>query len=162
MNNNHVDALWGFDNTVAVLKLNNDWRFEKSPLLEQLLCEILPKIRVKSMVIDLNNVTFVDSTILGLLAQIGLAFRKQCHQTAYLVSSHPEINEILLSMAFDTIFKFSVKAPLPYPALSALEAQKMDVQTLEEAVLNSHKTLTSLSENNKKAFAELIQMLEKS
>ncbi len=122
-----------------------------------------------SIIFDLTEAEAIDSTTLGLMAKISILAdqRKQLRPT--ILSTSPGINRLLETMGFAEIFQIMTSLPDP-AAIEALQASRrsgdqLDTGELDEEatrlkVLEAHRILMELNENNRATFKDLVKTLE--
>ena len=88
---------------VHFLKLGGELRHDNAAPLEQLIegWFSADAVAVESVVIDLNELRFMDSTVIGLLACIVRELAERDLPRATVFSTQPEINQLLHSLCLD-------------------------------------------------------------
>ncbi|WP_257287768.1 MULTISPECIES: STAS domain-containing protein [unclassified Endozoicomonas] len=143
-----------------VLKLVGEVRLTLCSSLEQMINE--PDFT--SVIIDLTDTDTIDSTSLGLLAKLSIQTKKNLGLVPVIISTKDDITRILLSMGFDRVFVI-VKELEGYEKLNlnmhdiACDGN-LEQPTQVRQVLDAHKVLMGLSEENREAFSELVKQLE--
>lgn len=145
---------------VQVLKFVGDVRVCLGPTIATFLASIDKHRGVSAIIIDLRETTGIDSTSLGLLAKISLRSQDQFNTFPTIVSTNEDITRILLSMGFDKIFVVDNDTQHGCEQLGELPAKIVPDNVLREQVLDAHKTLMALNENNLLAFKDLVAALE--
>ena len=110
------------------------------------------------IVIDLSEAVRIDSTHLGILAQLASLSLQQWQQRPLIVCPAGSIRDTLHTMGFDSLFNYVDAAPPAAPEMSAVTAG--DARGAGEVVLDAHRALAALSEANQAAFKDLIALLE--
>ena len=145
-----------------VLKFLGEIRLTISSSLESFLDNMFNDHEFCSVIIDLSETSTIDSTSLGLLARLSIQARKRFNLVPIIISTKDDINRILTSMGFDSVFvivrEFDGLIKLP---MNDLPAECSSEPATQERVLQAHKVLMSLNEENRKAFNELVTQLEK-
>ena len=145
-----------------VLKLVGEIRLTLSSSLESFLDNMFNDPDFSSVIIDLSETTTIDSTSLGILAKLSIQAKKRYNLVPIVISTQDDITRILLSMGFDSVFvivrEFDGLVKLP---MNDLPCEGSTEPATQERVLNAHKVLMSLNEDNRKAFSELVEQLEK-
>lgn len=161
MNDANAKFYYGEVGAVFVLKITGFLRFNQCAALEYFLKKILIKHAPDDLLVDLSEAESLDSTALGLLAQIALQFEKMKHKKAQLCCRDNDLKKILLSMSLEQLFEFTNNAPVntSLPELS-IKADSDSAQT--QRVLHAHETLMDLSEKNSKEFKSVVEMLQES
>ena len=145
-----------------VLKFLGEIRLTLCSSLESFLDNMFNDPDFSSVIIDLSETSTIDSTSLGILARLSIQAKKRFNLVPILISTQNDITRILLSMGFDSVFvlvrEFDDLIKLP---MNDLPCEDSTEPATQERVLNAHKVLMSLNEDNRKAFSELVKQLEK-
>ncbi len=147
-------------NGVHVLKFLGDVRLTLCPSLDEYLDRALHSRQFSNVLIDLTETQGIDSTSLGILAKLAVRMRKQVDRVPTLVSINDNITRILLSMGFDKVFSLVQKPDDPLPKCQQLNNQACSEAEMQAKVLEAHKVLMSLNEDNQKEFKSLVEALE--
>ena len=146
---------------VYVLKLIGEVRLTLCSNLENFLQIMLEEPDFRSVIVDLSDAQTIDSTSLGLLAKLSIMARRQVNQRPVLISPRPDITRILMSMGFEHIFVIAEEAGSPGSEFREIECEQACEDTTHAQVLDAHRVLMSLSENNARAFSDLVKQLER-
>lgn len=145
---------------VCYLKLRGELRHDCAGPLDVLIERLfaMNSGEFNAVVIDLNDVSFMDSTAIGLLAGIAreqLA-RDLCAPTVF--STNTEINQLLRNLCLDEVFTL-IEQPTEH-ALEplALNSSAGDTQCSGAAILRAHEALVELNEANRVAFQSVISL----
>jgi anti-anti-sigma factor len=147
-----------------VLKLVGEVRLTLCSSLEALLEKMFSEPDFSSVIVDLTDTDTIDSTSLGVLARLSIQAKNKLGLTPVIISPKDDITRILLSMGFDTVFTI-VRKLEGYENLNLNMHDITCEGSLEQAtqtrkVLDAHKVLMSLNEENRKAFSDLVKQLE--
>lgn len=114
----------------------------------------------RSVIIDLTDVTSIDSTTLGLLAKLSILSRRNFGILPTLASTNPDITLQLQAMGFAGVFNL-VQTPAPCPeCLTDLPEQPQSQEVVRERVLEAHRILMELNDSNREEFRDLVSILE--
>lgn len=145
---------------VHVLLFQGDVRLTLCKAMDDYLEGMLRDPCIRSIVVDLSGTENIDSTSLGLLAKLSIESSRRLGYRPTLVSTRPDITRILETMGLDEVFNV-VLQPLEHeeqlgdlPPCAATEAQ------VRTRVLEAHRILMSLNEQNRAAFQDLVVTLE--
>lgn len=145
-----------------VLKFVGEIRLTLCSSLDSFLDNMFNDPDFSSVIIDLSETSTIDSTSLGILAKLSIQARKRYNLTPTIISTQDDITRILMSMGFDSVFvivrEFEELVKLP---MNDLPCEGSTEPATQERVLNAHKVLMSINEDNRKAFSELVEQLEK-
>lgn len=153
-------AAYAVMNGVYILKFRGDVRFQICAAVDRFIQKIFNEQEQASVIIDLLDATAIDSTALGVLAQIAIHTRRaQDHQPTILVRS-PEMLAVLKAVSFDKVFHLLPNAdqePEAYQELAMVAEEEKDYT---RHVLNAHRNLMALSQENRQLFRDVTQALE--
>lgn len=149
---------------ICYLRLQGELRHtDAAPLellIERLFAGDAPVAR--AAVIDLNDCTFMDSTVLGLLASI--ARELQAHQLprATVFCTQQEILTLLGCLCLARVFNVVQRATDPTlgAALFPAEAVSEDIsgRRSAETILKAHEALIAIDEHNREAFQAVVDL----
>lgn len=115
-----------------------------------------------SVVVDLCEVEGIDSTTLGLLARLALRVKKQFGFSPLLYSCDADINRLLRSMSFQTLFDLREEACNNPADITEIPAIAGSEDAVKAKVVEAHKALMGVSEENRERFKDLLVALERS
>lgn len=143
-----------------VLKCWGDVRLTYCAVLNDTIEQRLAACRFQSVIIDLTEVTSIDSTTLGLLAKLSIVSRKKFGMLPTLASTNVDITQQLEAMGMAGVFNM-VHTPQPCPeCLTDLPEQAQSEETVRERVLEAHRILMELNDSNRETFRDLVSILE--
>jgi anti-anti-sigma regulatory factor len=114
-----------------------------------------------SVWVDLCNADGLDSTTLGLLAKLALTVEQKFGFQPAIYSCDAGINRLLKSMGFQRLFDLREEAcsdsedSVPVPVVEGTES------AVKEKVIEAHRVLMGLSEENRDRFKDLLNVLER-
>lgn len=144
-----------------VLKLIGEVRLTLCSSLEKFLAMMFDEPGFKSVIIDLSESDTIDSTSLGVLAKLSIEARRRFNQTPVLISPQPDITRILMSMGFERIFLIVKETRRDQEGMTELHCEPGCESSTRAQVLDAHRVLMDLNENNRKAFSDLVKQLER-
>ena len=155
--------LVGSHDGVHVLKLTGDVRVTLGATVDGVLQDVLASDDLASVLVDLSETDGIDSTSLGLLARLSIEAQRRLGRVPTLISTRPDITRVLTTMGFDEDVFEIVEEPL---AVAPLLGEQPEIDDEEAAVrarvLAAHRTLMSLSPDNRERFRDLVSALEAS
>ena len=158
---NDTKVLHASHQGVHVLRFVGEIRYTLSPALEQFITGLFSGLPPAGFVVDLTDTTSIDSTNLGLLADIAKRMRKCGGPPVILVSHRTEINEVLVSMGFNEVFTMVPNSESDLAADHELELNETsDATTMASTLLKAHRTLMALNEHNRDQFHDVVSALE--
>lgn len=161
MSESNAKFYYGESGPVYILKITGALRFNQCAVLENFLKKIMVKHTPDLLLIDLSQTELLDSTALGLLAQIALKFTQLKHPKPDLYCPAGDLQKVLLSMSLEQLFHFVSQVPVS-TTLPELVVQSDTAENQEQRVLGAHETLMGLSEKNKKEFKSVVELLQES
>lgn len=147
-------------NGVYVLKFVGDVRLTLCTALDIFLERMMADIALKAVFIDLVDTDGIDSTSLGFLAKISISTKKYCNWIPTIISTNKDITRILLSMGFDSVFHIVESRLDEAGSLHKLPVVESSEEEARERVVEAHKILMGLNDENREKFKELVEMLE--
>ena len=148
-------------NGTYVLKLRGDVRVPICTSLETFIEDhLLNDKRLRAVMIDLTETDSIDSTALGLLAKIAVALRELNLGKPIILCLSSDINRILASMGFDEVFRILQTTAALRDRLDELPDEVLSEAEVTQCVIDAHRTLMGLSENNQQTFRSLVDALE--
>jgi len=149
-----------------VFKLVGDVRktasvpYQQTAALNAYAARLFQRENLDQVVIDLAELTGIDSLHLGLLAQIGVSARQRLNRTATVISTNEVVTRQLRDMALDRLFRI-IEKPHDLPAaLQELPDMSVSEQQALKMTLEAHKALADLSDKNRETFRNVIELLE--
>ena len=112
-----------------------------------------------AVVIDLNETSFMDSTVIGLLAGIARELLARDLPAPTVFSTNSEINQLLRSLCLDEVFTL-IEQPTErsLASLALVQSSEGDGQCSGAAILRAHEALVELNETNRVAFQSVISL----
>ena len=147
---------------VYIIKMTGDVRLTLCISFDQFIDSMLASPNFSSVLFDLSEAEAVDSTTLGLMAKISLLAQEKRNITPVILATNASIKRILQTMGFADIFRIVDRLEVdltPEKTLTAIECCEEEVK---EKVIEAHKVLMSLNEQNHETFRNLVTMLENS
>lgn len=146
----------------VVLALEGRVHYAFGTRLRALFDELSERLTGAKLFVDLRRVEAIDSTGMGLLARLGRAARER-GRGGVIVCSNEDVSLCLHSAAFGELFEFADRWPFDETwALGEvpLDASDATEQQLGAVMLEAHKDLAGLSDQNRESFAAVISALE--
>ena len=147
-------------NGTHIFKIIGEVRAQTGICLDHLLNKIDQHTNIVGAIVDVTQTTFIDSTVLGILAKLGLKL-KQLHQIqAVMLSTNPDITTLAQSMGLNQVFVILNYCGNPNVCTKALVEENVTYSEMLATVLDAHKTLMQLNESNQNMFEPLVKQLE--
>ena len=117
------------------------------------------------VLVDVAHCTYMDSTMLGLLARCALVHHKAHAKWPFLVGlGEGDLARVFKRMSLDRLFEnaaIDVMAHCPNVSAVCAQSKTDNNRTRADQVLLAHETLAELSPENAADFALLIEILNK-
>ncbi len=143
-----------------VLKFIGDVRLTLCAALDAYIEKIFSALSFESIIIDLTETEGIDSTSLGLLAKLSILSKQKVGLLPTLVSHNEDMNRLLYSMGFDQVFNIVSHSTPSDAELEDLPGQILSEELVRDKVLEAHRILMNLNDNNREAFRDLVSSLE--
>lgn len=150
------------ENGAHILRLEGDVRLTMCTALDDYFARIFADPDFVSVWVDLTRATGLDSTTLGMLAQLALKTHERFGFKPAVFSTNAGINRLLHSMGFQQLFDLHDKTCAASTEAIELPSVESGEEEVKARVLAAHKTLMALSKDNYLAFKDLVSALEKS
>ena len=116
---------------------------------------------IEDALVDLNDASYVDSTNLGLLAQIARYMIKRFNRKPALLCSNKEIYLLLETMGFDEVFTVVQSMETNPPELREVGKVPQDAQDKARMMLDAHRALVEMNAHNAAVFKNVVELFEK-
>lgn len=158
----NCDYYFAETDNICFLKLSGYNNYINCTAFKELVDKIVYENKFDEILIDLNEVSYIDSTNLGLIAKCAEYLIEKNNNKPVLYSTNPDINTLLESIGFKNAFilidsHFDNKTE--FNKLNSEE--KMPREQLNQVLYDAHKALIRLDEKNRNTFADVIDVLEK-
>jgi anti-anti-sigma factor len=142
------------------LKFVGDVRVNLCSTIDDYFDHMFADPEFESVLVDLCDAEGIDSTTLGLLAKLALRVRKQYGLRPAIYSSNSSINRLLSSMAFGKLFEIREESCSDSDCIDEIPTVSEDAAKAKEKVIEAHRILMDLSEDNRERFRDLMAVLE--
>lgn len=152
------------------LRLQGELRYTQCNALDLLIEQVFAEhdvhaTAVNGAVIDLTGASFMDSTMIGLLASIARALQARGLPRATVFSTHPEINQLLSCLCLDQVFTVVTQStsnaldPQLLPVIdTATENPDGDEAQTGAIILKAHEALIGVNEANRPTFQPIVDL----
>lgn len=142
-------------------KLRGALRYTNATGMDDLVERLFSQqLHCAQLVVDLNEVSFMDSTYIGLLASLARYCQQQQLPRPTLFSTHSEVNELLFGLCLEQAFDI-IQQPTQHAVdMVTVSAQHYSDQQQGQMILRAHEALIALNDKNKSAFAPVVDLLK--
>lgn len=145
---------------VYILKLVGEVRLNACSTIDAAIDRISENPNFRSLVVDLTETDHLDSTTLGMLAKLAVKAKAKSHFLPSIVSTNPDVTRIVESMGFESVFLITDVPIESEEALDELDQRPFEEEEMRQTVLNAHRILMDINENNRDKFRDLVDALE--
>jgi anti-anti-sigma factor len=145
-----------------VLRLTGDVRMTLCTSLDDYLEQMLSDPAFASVWIDLCDVEGLDSTTLGQLAKLALQVRERYGFRPAIYCCDAGVNRLLSTMGFERLFELHEKTCCNTGTAEDIPLVPGSEDAVRERVIEAHRVLMGLSDENADRFRDLMDALESS
>ena len=144
-----------------VLKLEGDVRLTMCTALDHYFQSMFAEPGFVSVWVDVTEADGLDSTTLGMLAQLAIQTKERFAFRPAIFSTNPSIDRLLDTMGFNQLFERRSECCNTDSAIQEIPAVPCEAGEVKRQVLEAHRTLISMSDDNADAFKDLVSTLER-
>ena len=148
------------ENGAYVIRMTGDVRLTLCTTIDEYFHKMFEDPNFASVWVDLCEVEGIDSTTLGLLAQLAIEAKEKFGFTPAIYSCNTGINRLLKSMGFQRLFEIHEEVCAPTEFGHEVSMAQGTEQAVREQVIEAHRVLMDLSDDNKARFKDLMAALE--
>ncbi len=145
-----------------VIRLEGDVRLTLCTTMDDFIQHMFADPNFASVWVDLCEVKGIDSTTLGLLAKLALKVREKFGFMPAIYSGDPGINRLLKSMAFNRLFELHEEPCNNPQGIEEIPTVQGSEESVKKKVIEAHRVLMGISDENRDRFKDLISALERS
>lgn len=142
------------------LKYVGHIRYTIGASLDKFIKTLFDGPKPEGFMVDLREAESIDSTNLGLLARIANLMKQCGAPKVTLVSTDEDINTLLFSVGFDEVFDIVDETGHIMTDSQELGLEDDTGPEMAQTVLDAHRTLMSIGEDNKARFQDVIELFE--
>ena len=147
-------------NGTYAIRLIGDVRMVLCLSFDKYIGTMFGDIHFSSVIFDLTAADAVDSTTLGLMAKIALQCQRRELAKPVLLVEAQGMRRLFETMGFDEIFLMTDSTSMPSLQAFSLSCEEGSEDAFKTQVIEAHKVLMSLNQNNHNAFKSLVDILE--
>ena len=144
-----------------VLKLEGDVRLTMCTALDQYFQSMFAETGFVSVWVDVTEADGLDSTTLGMLAQLAIQTRERFAFRPAIFSTNPSIDRLLDIMGFDQLFERRSECCNTDATIEEIPAVACEEGAVKKQVLAAHRALMAMNDDNADAFKDLVKTLER-
>lgn len=143
-----------------VIRLTGDVRLTLSTTIDEYFHAMYDDPHFVSVWVDLCDAEGIDSTTLGMLAKLALEVKQKFGFVPAIYSCSSGINRLLKSMGFQRLFELHEEVCAAPQNINEIPAISGTEQTVKQKVLEAHRVLMGLNDDNRAQFKDLMAVLE--
>ena len=145
-----------------VIRLEGDVRLTLCTTIDEYFQHMYEDPEFASVWVDLCDAEGIDSTTLGLLAKLAKGVREKFDFQPAIFSCDPGINRLLESMSFDRLFEIHEEVCNNPEDIAEIPRAAGTEEEVREKVIEAHRVLMGVSDENHERFKDLLSALERS
>lgn len=143
-----------------VIRLEGDVRLTLCTTIDEYFEKMFSDPEFASVWVDLCDAEGIDSTTLGLLAKLALKVKEKFGFQPAIYSRDPGINRLLKSMGFQRLFELHEESCASSDETAEIPLVQGSEDSVKEKVVEAHRILMGLSDENRARFKDLMSVLE--
>ncbi len=143
-----------------VIRMTGDVRLTLCTTIDDYFQKMYADPQFVSVWVDLCEAEGIDSTTLGLLAKLALEVKQKFSFTPAIYSCNSGINRLLKSMGFQRLFILHEDVCGSSDSTDEIPSLPGNEQAVKEKVVEAHRVLMDLSDENRARFKDLMAVLE--
>lgn len=152
--------LYSEQGEVFILKLTGEVRLTLCAAIDTAISKLFKNNMFKKVILDLTEAVSLDSTTLGLLAKLSILVKDSTNTIPALETANPDIIRLLNSMGILDAFELINISEGKEYNFKDLMISSCSEDFVKEKVLEAHKILMNVNDENKETFKELVKTLE--
>jgi anti-anti-sigma regulatory factor len=152
--------LYAIEKEQCVIRLVGEIRFNVCQPLDEFIKR--QQSMGRKIVFDLTQSDMLDSTALGVIAQVAIARREAGLPPSAILVSKPKIHKLLTSVCFDKVFDLIQVDQGVSGTLSSLDEaiENANREALKKSIQEAHENLMRLSFENQLNFRNVLDALQ--
>jgi anti-anti-sigma regulatory factor len=152
---------YALDRHQHFIKMVGSLRFDMSAPLAVAIEKLNSLSGEEDLSLDLTETQYIDSTIIGMLAQLGVYFYKNTKRKPVIHFEQTDVKTLLETIGLEKIFDFSSKEimnlELEYKTINAAPENK---HKMKNRVLDVHRMLLNIDDKNLKEYGAVVKQLQ--
>jgi anti-anti-sigma factor len=144
-----------------VIRLEGDVRLTLCTTIDDYVMQMFADPNFASVWVDLCDTQGLDSTTLGLLAKLALKVKEMFGFIPAVYSCDPSINRLLRSMDFHRLFELHEEFCCNPDDIAEIPTVLGSEESVKQKVIEAHRVLMGISDENRDRFKDLITALER-
>ncbi len=145
-----------------VIRMTGDVRLSLCAAIDDYFHHMFDDPEFASVWVDLCDAEGIDSTTLGQLAKLAIQTQERYGFRPAIYSCDPGINRLLKSMGFQRLFELHEEACADMDDVRDIPVVPGSEDSVRTKVIEAHRVLMGLSDENRARFQDLMTALERS
>lgn len=145
-----------------VIRMQGDVRVTLCATIDEYFQQMFEDPDFASVWVDLCDAEGLDSTTLGMLAKLALKVREKYGFQPAIYTCDPGIIRLLKSMGFQRLFSMHEESCCNPEDVAEIPVVQGSEDSIKARVIEAHRILMGLSEENRARFKDLMTVLEHS
>lgn len=154
-------VLYAIKNHICFIKLIGTVKCSTIEGFDTLVKQITNDKNVRDVIIDLCDVKYIDSTNMGIIAEIARFMIDKYNRKPALVSTNDKITVLLENMGFNKILILIKDIELSGKGMKEVSGEEQDELEKAQMILEAHRAIMEISEKNKSIFKDVVEILGK-
>ena len=151
-----------FHESKYFIKLSGELRYTDCISFNQFLKKICREDDYTDIMVDVSEADFLDSTNLGLIAKLAIHVQGKFKHKLAIFSSNPQVTKSMTSMGLGHLCDFLEYTDDESAQVEVDEVEQATDPDMAAVMLEAHRTLMGLSEENESLFKSVVTLLEES
>ena len=147
-------------NGTYFIKLSGHLSFNYSAALSDLVGAICQNEETQGVLVDLREAKMIDSTHIGLVARLAIETQKKTGQQITIISSVRDVTQSLKNTGPQHLAVLLDAPTGEMPPPDSVQALPESKRNIAEIILEAHKTLLEINDDNKAIYQDIVEMLE--
>ncbi len=148
-------------NNTYFIKLSGNLRYTISMGFKSFINQLMQQDDYDNLLVDLCETNFIDSTNLGLIAQLANHMLYKFSHKLTIISTNENITELLRNLGFQEIAYIVEKPHKIEQSLAEIPTQEKVNIDMVKMLLEAHQQLMEMNQQNKLKFKNVVEMLQK-
>jgi len=145
-----------------VIRLEGDVRLTLCTTMDDFIQHMFADPEFASVWVDVCEAKGIDSTTLGQLAKLALKVKERFGFMPAIYSDDPGINRLLKSMAFNRLYELHEEPCCNPEDIAEIPTVQGSEASVKKKVIEAHRILMGVSDENRNRFKDLLSALERS
>ena len=156
-------VFYSFSGTNCIIRLIGEMKYTTVAVdFGRFIDTLLEKEDITSVVVDMRECTYIDSTDLGILARIAITMQgRQAQKPVIVYDTEGVVAKSVQDIGLGFLFTLVTSYDLENMSFEQVTTgQQTDELLLAKLMVSAHQNLVDIDETNKEKFASVISLME--